>query len=289
MDNPLLEEFSLEAAELLDESEDALLELDKGKDPQECYNLVFRCFHSLKGSAGMMGLDEMQKHMHLIEDRFQSYSDKLPELASTVDYFLMGIDVAREIMKGNKVEFDYRDGETLDDPNTGDKFDNVTTDLFKRLDTPTLVVGAGKVGAKVIIDALSDRDVLCVATANKLSAVKDLAKPITIIVKEEMLEDVKAYLGDKASEHGIIIWGEKAHPDHLTWNESMNAEALSIFINALGENKVLKFAYSKAVMLLLYQLSDIEDFLIEKNKSHILKTLKMEIKELMEVKAKLRK
>lgn len=289
MDNPLLEEFALEAAELLDESEDALLDLDKGKDPQECYNLVFRCFHSLKGSAGMMGLDEMQKHMHLIEDRFQSYSDKLPELPATVDYFLMGIDVARAIMKGNQVDFDYRMNETDEDPNSGEKFDQLSMDLFKRLDTPTLVVGSGKVGAKVIIDALSERDVLCVATANKLSAVKELAKPITIIVKEEMLEDVISYLGDKADEHGIIIWGQKSHTDYLTWNESMNSEALAIFIHALGENKVLKFAYSKAVMLLLYQLSDIEDFLIEKKKSHILKTLKIEIKELMEVKAKLRK
>ena len=289
MDNPLLEEFSLEAAELLDESEDALLDLDKGKDPQDCYNLVFRCFHSLKGSAGMMGLDEMQKHMHLIEDKFQSYSDRLDELKGTVDYFLMGIDVAREIMKGNKIDFDYRMNEVVEDPSLGDKFDEIDVDLFKRLDTPTLVVGAGKVAAKPIIDSLNERDVLCVATANKLSAVRELARPITIIVKEDMLSAVVEYLGDKADEHGIIIWGTQSHPRYLTWNESMNSEALSIFINALGENKVLKFSYNKAVMLLLYQLSDIEDFLKEKNKTHILKTLKTEIKELMEVKAKLRK
>jgi len=289
MDNPLLDEFALEASELLDESEDALLDLDKGSDPQDCYNLVFRCFHSLKGSAGMMGLDEMQKHMHLIEDRFQSYSDKVQDLTGVVDYFLMGIDVAREILKGNKTDFDYRMNQVVEDPSLGDKFDEISVDLFKRLDTPTLVVGAGKVAAKPIIDALNERDVLCIATANKLASVKELARPITIIVKEDMLEDVVNYLGDKAQEHGIIIWGTVAHKAYLTWNETMNAEALSIFIHALGENKVLKFSYSKAVMLLLYQLSDIEDYLIEKKKVHILKTLKTEIKELMEVKAKLRK
>ncbi|OIQ17078.1 MAG: hypothetical protein BM556_12745 [Bacteriovorax sp. MedPE-SWde] len=289
MDNPLLEEFALEAGELLDESEDSLLALDKGSDAQECYNLVFRCFHSLKGSAGMMGLDEMQKHMHLIEDRFQSYSDNLTELPSTIDYFLMGIDVAREILKGNKIDFDYRMNKVEEDPSLGDSFDEISVDLFKRLDTPTLVVGAGKVGSKPIIDALSERDVFCIATANKLSTVKELARPITLIVKEEMLDDVLTYLGDKKSDHGIIIWGSKKHTDYLSWNEEMHPEALSIFIEALGENKVLKFAFSKAVMLLLYQLSDIEDFLVEKNKSHILKTLKIEIKELMEVKAKMRK
>lgn len=69
----------------------------------------------------------------------------------------------------------------------------------------------------------------------------------------------------------------------------MGGDALRIIIETLSENRVLKFAYNKAVMLLLYQLSDIEDFLIEKKKAHILKTLKVEIKELMEIKAKVRK
>lgn len=170
MDNPLLAEFSVEAGELLDESEDALLELDKGKDPQECYNLVFRCFHSLKGSAGMMGLDDMQKHMHLVEDRFQSFSDKVEELKGMVDYFLMSIDVAREIMKGNAVEFDYCVDQVFEKEEQ-DEFDELSRDLFKRMELPILVVGSGKASAKSIIESLPNKEVFCVATANKLDAV----------------------------------------------------------------------------------------------------------------------
>ncbi|EQC50444.1 Hpt domain-containing protein [Bacteriovorax sp. DB6_IX] len=288
MDNPLLAEFSVEAGELLDESEDALLELDKGKDPQECYNLVFRCFHSLKGSAGMMGLDDMQKHMHLVEDRFQSYSDKVEDLKGMVDYFLMSIDVAREIMKGNAVEFDYRVDQVFEKEEQ-DEFDELSRDLFKRMELPILVVGSGKASAKSIIESLPNKEVFCVATANKLDAVKELSKPITIIVKEEHLTSVTSYLEDKSDEHTLIVWGEKAHDKFLVWNEAMGGDALRIIIETLSENRVLKFAYNKAVMLLLYQLSDIEDFLIEKKKAHILKTLKVEIKELMEIKAKVRK
>ena len=77
MDN-LIDEFISEAGELLDEIESELLNFDPSQPlPKETYSLIFRNFHSLKGSSGMMGLDELQRHTHLLEDKFQSYENRL--------------------------------------------------------------------------------------------------------------------------------------------------------------------------------------------------------------------
>ena len=57
-----IREFKNEALELLDEAEQSLLSLEKGGDFSKTYAAVFRVFHSLKGGAGMLGLQELQSH-----------------------------------------------------------------------------------------------------------------------------------------------------------------------------------------------------------------------------------
>jgi chemotaxis protein histidine kinase CheA len=98
-DSALLEEFVIESQELLDNSEDALMSLEtKGSDFEESYKVVFRSFHSLKGGSGMMGLDSLQSHLHLMEDSFERFHDDHDNLVANLDYFLQGIDVARALL-----------------------------------------------------------------------------------------------------------------------------------------------------------------------------------------------
>ncbi|EQC51935.1 response regulator transcription factor [Bacteriovorax sp. DB6_IX] len=103
----LKENFMLEATELLDEAEDALLAYDNGADFQDSYNKVFRSFHSLKGASGMFGLDELQEHMHKLESLLDKVKDEFPD--GSVDYFLAGIDQARRYFTEDKIEFDHVD------------------------------------------------------------------------------------------------------------------------------------------------------------------------------------
>ncbi len=106
-DAGILEEFSLEAEELLNDAEDALLKL-KGEDTyQEIYNSVFRAFHSLKGSSGMMGFAALQSHLHLLEDFLQKSKGNIEHFRSNVDYYLSGIDASRKILHGEQVSFKY--------------------------------------------------------------------------------------------------------------------------------------------------------------------------------------
>lgn len=103
----LKENFIIEAVDLLDEAEEALLDIDNGKDFKQSYNSIFRAFHSLKGASGMFGINELQEHLHKLETLLTQIKDEFPEGAT--DYFLKGIDASREFFETEKLNFEYID------------------------------------------------------------------------------------------------------------------------------------------------------------------------------------
>lgn len=62
-----LETFLQEAEELLLEMEDSLLMLEDNPEDSEVINSVFRAMHTIKGSAGLFGFDEVVKFTHEAE------------------------------------------------------------------------------------------------------------------------------------------------------------------------------------------------------------------------------
>jgi len=59
--------FISEGEELLQEMEDSLLELEGSDDP-EILNTIFRAAHTIKGSAGLFGLDHIINFTHVVEN-----------------------------------------------------------------------------------------------------------------------------------------------------------------------------------------------------------------------------
>jgi len=78
--------FVLEARELLAAMEEALLGLEGEQDPSEAINAMFRAVHTIKGSAGLFGLDPIVRFSHTVEsvmDRVRSQQIRLdPPLVS---------------------------------------------------------------------------------------------------------------------------------------------------------------------------------------------------------------
>ncbi len=107
LDDEMIADFRLEATEMFDESEDGFLKIEKGGDFQSVYNEIFRAFHSLKGASGMFGFTDLQSHMHKLESLFEQFKGKDRMEKVFVDYFLRGIDAAKEIFDGESVEFSY--------------------------------------------------------------------------------------------------------------------------------------------------------------------------------------
>ena len=102
-----IEEFKTEAHELLEAAEKSLLEIGKGTDFKKCFDTVFRCFHNLKGGAGMMELNRLQSHTHELESILMQFKDLSEIPTEYVDLFLRGIDGARTILAEQPLKFDY--------------------------------------------------------------------------------------------------------------------------------------------------------------------------------------
>ncbi len=102
-----LQEFKVEAFDLLDSAEQNLLEIDKGGSFSKNYDAIFRAFHSIKGAAGMLGLTSLQNHMHQLENHFQASKSLVNLSKNQTSYFLKGVDTSRDILNGGSVQFDY--------------------------------------------------------------------------------------------------------------------------------------------------------------------------------------
>ncbi len=64
--------FIAESADLLREMEEGLLRCSRGEADAETINLIFRGAHTVKGSAGLFGLDEIVAFVHVVETLLDS-------------------------------------------------------------------------------------------------------------------------------------------------------------------------------------------------------------------------
>jgi two-component system chemotaxis sensor kinase CheA len=84
----LLEDFLTEAGELLSDVDNKLVELEKRPDDAGLLNDVFRGFHTIKGGAGFLNVEELVALCHLTEnlfDRLRNHELALsPELMDVI-------------------------------------------------------------------------------------------------------------------------------------------------------------------------------------------------------------
>ena len=64
----LLPIFIEECNELLDQMETNLLAAERGEDDPDTINAIFRAAHTIKGSAGIYGLDSVVRFAHAMEN-----------------------------------------------------------------------------------------------------------------------------------------------------------------------------------------------------------------------------
>jgi len=92
--------FREEAAEHLDSLSLGLLELELSAGDKELIHGLLRAAHTLKGSAKMLGLEQIGEVAHKMEDLFKAVEDgEIPVSAETIDALLAGTDSIKEIME----------------------------------------------------------------------------------------------------------------------------------------------------------------------------------------------
>ncbi len=70
-----LQTFIVESRELLQEMEDALLNIEASDDKGEAVNAIFRAAHTIKGSSGLFGLDHIVAFTHVVESLLDEARD----------------------------------------------------------------------------------------------------------------------------------------------------------------------------------------------------------------------
>ena len=83
----LLQDFLLEAGELLSQVDNKLVELEKRPDDRELLNDIFRGFHTIKGGAGFLNAENLVSLCHRTENLF----DKLRNGELTLSTALMDV------------------------------------------------------------------------------------------------------------------------------------------------------------------------------------------------------
>ena len=76
-----LQTFIVEARELLEEMENALLAVEQAETKTEMVNAIFRAAHTIKGSAGLFGLDHIVEFTHVVESVLDQVRDGTIDIA----------------------------------------------------------------------------------------------------------------------------------------------------------------------------------------------------------------
>jgi two-component system, chemotaxis family, chemotaxis protein CheY len=142
-DQEILDEFVVEANELLGSAEEDILEMEdkSGHSDNETVNRIFRAFHTVKGNAAMIGLETLSFLAHHAEDTLTKVrSGSLLPDKTMVDVLLKVIDVLKALLQNAKsginsdldvsgliTQLDQLDQESLQTTNsTVDKHESVS-------------------------------------------------------------------------------------------------------------------------------------------------------------------
>ncbi|MCK1787657.1 Hpt domain-containing protein, partial [Pseudomonas sp. TNT11] len=69
-DEEILQDFLVEAGEILEQLSEQLVELESRPDDANLLNAIFRGFHTVKGGAGFLQLHELVECCHIAENVF---------------------------------------------------------------------------------------------------------------------------------------------------------------------------------------------------------------------------
>jgi two-component system, chemotaxis family, sensor kinase CheA len=102
-DAELVEAFHEEVGRRLDEMEAALLAIEAGNQGPGTIDLLFRNVHTIKGTAGMFGLDDVTAVAHTVEDILAIVRDRGTFSPDLLDPLLHAISVVRARVNGGDV------------------------------------------------------------------------------------------------------------------------------------------------------------------------------------------
>ncbi len=116
MSDEILQDFLVEAGEILEQLNEQLIDLEQQPDDLDLLNAVFRGFHTIKGGAGFLSIDALVEVCHRAEDVFNVLRQGQREVDSQLmDSVLQVLDVVNEMFEqiNSGVDPEHADPELL--------------------------------------------------------------------------------------------------------------------------------------------------------------------------------
>jgi len=99
----ILEDFLIEASELVEQMDQDLVELENNPDDLELLNSIFRVAHTVKGSSSFLNFDVLTKLTHHMEDILnKARRDELKITPEIMDVVLDSVDLMKELLEAIK-------------------------------------------------------------------------------------------------------------------------------------------------------------------------------------------
>ncbi len=96
-DEDILQDFLVEAGEILERLSQQLVDLEQRPDDKNLLNAIFRGFHTVKGGAGFLSLTPMVECCHLTENLFDILRNGKREVTSELmDVVLQALDSVKD-------------------------------------------------------------------------------------------------------------------------------------------------------------------------------------------------
>lgn len=294
----MIDEFKVEAAELFENAENSLLNIDKGEDFLSNFNNIFRSFHSLKGAAGMFGLLSLQEHMHKLESLFEAQK-KLGKMNNKqVDYFLSGIDTAKKLLDGEDANFyhieiadfnkDDQDLTPIPTPSAPassksktklDRKKGVIFIVADAVESASALSGIFEACGYVTFTYTKSQDALDVLDTlspevvfggiDIIQEMRSLAPETPVIY---IAENITQATIKEAFKNGAYAFTAKPY-------ESL--PLLALVGNAINKNKTMQLL-EKSVSYILYQFTDLDLYLKSQGKEGIRTALKKDLQYILE-------
>jgi two-component system chemotaxis sensor kinase CheA len=96
----IIQDFLLEAEELLEELDEDLVKLESSSDNSDLLNKIFRAFHTIKGSASFLGFEKLTHLTHRLEDILNKLRKfEITLNSEMMDTILSSVDKAKSIIE----------------------------------------------------------------------------------------------------------------------------------------------------------------------------------------------
>ena len=300
-----IREFKIQATELCELIEGGLFKLEKGDKFKNNYEELFRLIHTLKGASGMFGFMDLQEHMHNLESLFESLSEKEFIVRPQIDYFLNGIDAAKKLIQEEKITFNYL---TLEVFNT---FQANAESIIKEIKvipkTPELpssamlyVIDDDPDTVEILSELMLAQGFIVKSFYNGADAYIELEtdNPDAILIDLNMpemsgLDFIKLCFQEKHEIPIIVVSGFLTKQNKIDVIQAGayafiekpfdNERDLVLCVSAVRQQKIMKLL-NKSINYILYQFSDLDNFLKEHGKENVRASLKNELASLLELK-----